>query len=100
MTFSRTLYGIPSNPNAHLSDFSAAIHKINADISSKRCSNVKEINAFAFGTQVSISIAYINGTKTSVCIPDGHELFRQKGYDVLYTRVFQLLYDEDIVNYW
>lgn len=100
MTTSGILYGITNNLNEHLTNFFAAVRKIDSSMHAKRTSKINRISIHSYGIQVSMSVKYHDGMTKIFTIPDGHALFKEHGYDALHSKVFQMLYDEDVVNYW
>ena len=95
-----TLHGTTNNSGLHLSNFTAAVAHICQNLSSKRSSEVHSLSMYAFGQDISINVRYVSGKTSTLTMLDARNIFIEKGYDVLHTKMFQMLYDEDIINYW
>ena len=95
-----TLHGTTNNSGLHLTNFSAAVTHISQNLSSKRSSEVHSLSMYTFGSDITINVHYVNGKTTALTMLNARSIFTEKGYDVLHTKLFQMLYDEDIINYW
>lgn len=100
MTTSEILHDTIKSTNAHITDFCAAVKKLDSTMYSKRTSKVRRISIHSYSSQVLMNVTYDDGSIKMFTIPDGRAIFREYGYDALYSKVFQILYDEDVINYW